>query len=295
MNIILDRPRARPLRSRVRVAPPSELPVPATHRRIHQDSSTAGHRIAECTWLPSDGVAAGSWLLTWFQTEELQAYAQQAALNVVVTFFDDDGVWRPWTIARESLLVPGQYGLFAARDFSGGETIGFMRDGTLGTYAERSVALRDAIQDLRDVDGAHYLYVLPTSRKGRVTLHDGRFSRPGGPRNANDARDSGLAQNSRFMEDGRLIVRGFQDIPRLRPDVSIAQRSRSEILWDYGVGYWSVPLRPMLPVLGRRVSIWFRGDRGSPWSQGFVTRADMNGTHQIQFDDGWVASFHLAH
>lgn len=267
------------------------LPVPTTRWRVYQDSSTAGHRIAECTWLPSDGADAGRWLLQWVRTDELRC----ATLNVIVTFFDDEGTWVPWTIARESLLLPGQYGLFAARDFSVGGTIGFMRDGILGTYDERSDALRDKIGNLRDVDGAHYLYVLPAQQRGSVTLHDGRFGRPGGPRNANDGRGSTLAQNCCFMEDGRLLVRGFRDIPRLRSGATDAQRCRSEILWDYGPDYWSVPLQPMVPSVGRRVSIWFRGDPGSPWGRGYVLRSDMDDTHTVQFDDGWVASFHLAH
>ena len=278
----------RSLRSRSREASSSALPVPATRRRVYQDSTTDGHRIAECTWLPSDGADAGHWLLRWLRTQDLR----DATLNVIVTFFDDCGTWVPWTIACESLLLPGQYGLFAACDFGVGETIGFMRDGILGTYGERSDALRDEISRLREVDGAHYLYVLPTRQQGRVTLHDGRLSRPGGPRNANDARGSTLWQNCRFMEDGRLLVR--TNISRLRPNATVTQLSRAEILWDYGPGYWSVPLRHMVPMIGRRVSIWFRGDPGRPWGSGYVLRADVHDTHVVQFDDGWVASFHLA-
>ena len=236
-----------------------------------------------------DSRSDGQWLLTWLSSDELAA----ATMNVIVTFEDVNGTWQPLTIACESLLVPGQYGLFAARDFSGGETVGVMRDGAIGTYRAGSDALRGEIQRLQANDGAHYLYVLPTSKAHTVTLHDGRFSRPGGPRNANDGRDT-LPQNCRFMEDGQLLVRGFQDVARLRPDASQTRRLRAELLWDYGPDYWSVEWPPLQPPVGRRVAIWFRGDSGQPWGRGRVECADMNGTHRIRFDDGWVESFHLA-
>ena len=155
------------------------------------------------------------------------------------------------------------------------------------------VALRDEIQRLHAGGGAHYLYVLPTSRAHTVTLHDGRFSRPGGPRNANDGRDT-LPQNCRFMEDGQLLVRGFQDIERLRPDASRARRLGSELLWDYGPDYWSVEWPPLQSSIGRRLSIWFRGDPGRPWGEGTVVQLEPNGMHKVHFDDGWIASFHLA-
>jgi len=259
-------------------------------QQLYQDDTTHQYRIAECTWFPSDGVDAGQWLLRWLTDDELQ----DTTLPVIVTFFDAGGVWHAWTIACESLLLPGQYGLYAARDFIGAEVVGIMRDGFLKTYSAQS-ALRRDIEQLRAADGAHYLYLLPTRRQDTVALHDGRLSRPGGPRNANDARGSVLAANCRFMEDGCLVIRDFASISRRRPDVSRTQRSRSEILWDYGEDYWAVPLRPLLPVVGRRVFIQFRGDPGQPWYGGRVARLEMNGLHEVHFDDGWIQSFHLAH
>ena len=280
----------RALRSRTHIAPVLDLPVPVARQQLYQDDTTHQYRIAECTWFPSDGVDAGQWLLRWLTDDELQ----DATLPVIVTFFDAGGVWHAWTIACESLLLPGQYGLYAARDFIGAEVVGIMRDGFLKTYSAQS-ALRRDIEQLRAADGAHYLYLLPTRRQDTVALHDGRLSRPGGPRNANDARGSVLAANCRFMEDGCLVIRDFASISRRRPDVSRTQRSRSEILWDYGEDYWAVPLRPLLPVVGRRVFIQFRGDPGQPWYGGRVARLEMNGLHEVHFDDGWIQSFHLAH
>ena len=193
-----------------------------------------GYRIAECAWSPRDGVAAGRWLRPWFTRQQLL----DSPLTIIVTFFDDGARWHAWTIACESTLLPGQYGLFPARDFDETETLGIMRDGLIGAYTSHSRALQTAIREAQSSGQHRYLFVLPSTHKDQVTLHDGSLSRPGGPRNANDARGfARVAYNSKFMEDGRLVVTSHA-LRGLRADMSALQRMRSEILWDYGQEYW---------------------------------------------------------
>ena len=110
------------------------------------------------------------------------------------------------------------------------------------------------------------------------------------------------------MTDGALRVLDGSNIGRLRPNMTSAQRSRAEILWDYGSDYWNsldstfsfpqfdpsaVVSSSPLAVLGYSVSIWYRGDRGQPWYSGRVVSFEGNGVHSVLFSDGELSTFDL--
>ena len=199
-------------------------------RIIYKSTDTDGIRIAECRWQPSEGSDDGRWLDPWIS--DSQRRATSADTVVIVTFVDVCGKWRPWTIACESACLPGEMGLFAAAPLDGGQLIGYMRDGAhLGVFSERSRQYQEAVLQRIVESKPSYLYTLKATRN-RVSLHDGRTSRPGGPRNANDARGLGVPQNAMFYDNGALHVKPFVTIPRLFPTMRTTQRRRAEILCE---------------------------------------------------------------
>ena len=74
-----------------------------------------------------------------------------------------------------------------------------------------------------------FLYTLRATSRS-ISLYDGRTSRAGGPRNANDARGLGVPQTAILYDNSALHVRPFCSILPLRPDMSPGQRKRAEIL-----------------------------------------------------------------
>lgn len=189
-------------------------------------------RLVECQWSPSDGVAAGAFLSTWFSPAHLAA----AALPITLTVVDCGGAWVPFTIAAESTAVPGCMGLFAARRFEGGELVGTMLDGTLLGRGGPSRAWQAPIVASLAPSSLGYLYTL--RRGGKTELRDGRFSRPGGPSRANDSVNTGLPSNSQLYDNGCFNVMPFRSVEALSAHASWPQRRRSELLWSYGASFW---------------------------------------------------------
>ena len=110
-----------------------------------------------------------------------------------------------------------------------------MRDGThLGQFRSGSAAARAAVAAAGGAT-AHYLY---TYRGG---LYDGRTCRPGGAKNANDARGTGLAANAELLTTGCLNVLPGSELTPLHRGQSRASRRHSELLWDYGAAFWQTP------------------------------------------------------
>ncbi len=83
-------------------------------------------------------------------------------------------------------------------------------------------------------DKSYYYTII---RLGGYTLHDGASCRSAGPRNSNDARGTRCACNSQLLVDGLFMC--IKRIERLRPDMSVTLRQRSEVVWDYGEPFWS--------------------------------------------------------
>ena len=98
------------LRVRNPPAPMSDLPFsPST--ALFSGEAHAGGRLVEQGWQPADGVEFGAFLLPWFTPAALRS----AKLPIILTMEDVRGKWRPVTLTAESLAVPGEIGLFAAR------------------------------------------------------------------------------------------------------------------------------------------------------------------------------------
>jgi len=194
----------------------------------------AGGRLVELGWQPADGVEFGAFLFPWFTPATLLS----ATLPVILTLEDVRGQWRPVTLTAESLAVPGQIGLFAARELRGDELIGSMLDGDVlgeGTAAKRWQAA--LVAQIAPAD-RRYLYTL---RSGKVhTLFDGTSSRLGGPTRANDARGTSCNNNSELWDSGAFCVLPHKTVPALTAGGSLTERRRSEILWDYGPAYWEI-------------------------------------------------------
>ena len=146
--------------------------------------------------------------------------------------------WRPVTLTAESLAVPGEIGLFAARGLYGSEMLGTMLDGDLLGEGTAAKGWQDAIVAKMAPADRLYLYAL---RDGPVhSLFDGSCSRLGGPTRANDARGTGCRNNSELWDSGAFCVLPHDSVPALTAGGSLADRRRSEVLWDYGAGYWAV-------------------------------------------------------
>ena len=194
--------------------------------------------MAEVQWQPGD--EHGGWLDQWVSPQQ----RRQTRVPIIVTYVRLSRGWVPWTIAMESALLPGQWGLFAAFHMAGGEIVGWMRDGLLcGLFeSDDDPALRKERVDR----GGSELYQL--DEYGGVMLRDGRGARRGGPRNANEARGVRQYQNARLLMDGALVVLPFKEIRALRADMSDGERRACEITYAYdgrdkkggGDSYWGV-------------------------------------------------------
>lgn len=191
-------------------------------------------RLVECYWRPADGVAAGGFLGAWFAPAQLAS----ATWPIILTVVDCGGVWTPYTIAAESMAVPGGVGLYAARRFAGGELVGTMLDGTLLGRGGDTKAWQTAIVSELEPHRLGYLYLL--KRGGVVELRDGRHSRPGGPSRANDSANTGLTSNCALYDNGCLNVKPFRCVEALNARASWPQRRRAELLWTYGDAFWKL-------------------------------------------------------
>lgn len=228
---------ARPRRSCTGPAPPSALPACLQPPRLLTGSRFGRDRLAECTWSPADGLEAGAFLAPWLSSSGLAEHAR-LGVSVVLTLVDEGGWWRASTIACLSAAVPGEVGLYAASDMIGGESAGAMLDGQLlaegkASSPEYKAAVKEAVASS---DVHRYAYELRCN--GRRSLYDGRECRAGGPRRANDARNTGRPANCALYRDGWVLVLRNRSVPALRASSSAAQRAGSELLWDYGDAYW---------------------------------------------------------
>ena len=161
--------------------------------------------------------------------------------DIVLTYIDVAGRWKPLHLVRESPWLPGQLGFFLCWTAVAGETVGYMRDGRpIGTYAPGSKALRLAAQDAAEERGGTYLYTLRGRTARQCTLLDGIDCRDGGPKRANDARGLGARNNAVVYEDGggSVLQEPGRAIEAVRADMSAAQLRKAEVLWHYGDEYW---------------------------------------------------------
>jgi hypothetical protein len=222
---------SRELRSAVPV--PSVLPATLPGRTKYSPPVyNGGLLVAECHWYPEDGVEAGAFL-NEYPTLDADARARKIArgsVGAILTLVKIDGVWVRWTVATDARAAPGEWGLYPARQFEGGEIIGWMCDGSyVGRCRIGSVGMRRLI---KDVDDARYLYW----QHGKV--YDGRASRAGGPRTSNDG-TAIYKNNCKLMVDGALRLLPGSKPPSLticRTDSDVRQ---AELLHPYGK-YFSV-------------------------------------------------------
>ena len=80
-----------------------DLP-PCPRRRLYSGKLHGDRHLAECEWAPSDGLDAAAFLSPWLSRSELSA----ASLPIIVTYAKVGAVWRPYTIAAESAVLPGE-------------------------------------------------------------------------------------------------------------------------------------------------------------------------------------------
>ena len=221
------------LRDRNPSAPMGDLPFsPST--RIFSGDDHAGRCLFELGWEPVDGVEFGAFLLPWFTPAALRS----ATLPIILTLEDKRGKWRPVTLTAESLAVPGEIGLFAARGLRGSEMFESMLDGELLGEGTAAKGWQDAIVAKMAPADRLYLYTL---RVGPVHyLFDGSCSRLGGPTRANDALGTGLRNNCELWDTGAFCVLPHHSVPALTAGGSLAERRKSEVLWDYGASYWAL-------------------------------------------------------
>ena len=180
---------------------------------FYQGHAHGGSRLAECIWIAWMHVDRGAFADAWVSSAERARMPSH--LGVIVTYIDVRGEWHPVSVATESATQLGQWGYYCARQFGGGEYIGAMLDAAAPDRPSR------------------YLIKL------RGGVRDGAASRPGGPRCANDPRGSGLPANAKCYDNGWLAVAPFAEIAPLRPDLTLRERRRREVLWDYGDHYWA--------------------------------------------------------
>jgi hypothetical protein len=191
-------------------------------------------RAAECGFV-HEAAELHPVLGKWLRPEELL----HDSLPVIVTYAQVGKRWSPLTIAAESEALrnegwTAQYGLYAARDFSGGECLGAMSDGVrLGPRVSEAA--------LRSLSGEQRRFVCSFGR-GNPTgagVFDCSGCREGGPKRANDPRGLGARANAVMYENGLLCVGAFSSIPGLRAEDPPARRARAEILWHYGAAFWA--------------------------------------------------------
>ena len=108
---------------------PLELPRDCANTKFYSGEAHGELELAEAWWSGEshDGAdgAGGAWLDPWVSLRQWQ----RTRLPIVVTYVRLARGWVPWTIAMESALLPGQWGLWAAFTMQSGEIIGWMRDG----------------------------------------------------------------------------------------------------------------------------------------------------------------------
>ena len=217
---------------------PLELPSDSASIKFYSGETHGGLELAEVWWSgeahASADRASGAWADSWVSSRQ----RRRTRLPIVITYVRLARGWVPWTVAMESALLPGQWGLWAAFTMQSGEIIGWMRDGLVCGWFES-----DDDPDLRaerERRGGNELYEL--DRHGGVELRDGSGARRGGPRCANDARYVRRYQNALLRADGALVVRPFAEIRALRADMTDGERAACEITYSYdgpsGGSYW---------------------------------------------------------
>jgi hypothetical protein len=191
-------------------------------------------RLAECIF-DSRAARFDTVLKQWVLIEE----PHEATLPVIVTFAQVGAHWSPLTVAAESEALrakgwPAQYGLYAARDFTGGECLGAMSDGVrLGPRASKAT-----LSSLSD-EQRRFVCSLGRGNPTGAGVFDCSGCREGGPKRANDPRGLGARANAVMYENGLLCVGAFSSIPGLRAGDPPARRARTEILWHYGAAFWA--------------------------------------------------------
>jgi hypothetical protein len=207
-----------------------ELP-PCTAVTLYSGKEHHHVRLAECMF-DSRAAQLTPALDRWVQ-------AECEIMPIIVTFAQVGPRWTPLTIAAESEALrnegwSAQYGLYAAREFSGGECLGAMSDGARLGPRVSEAALRSLSDEQR-----RYVCRLGRGNPTGAGVFDCSSCREGGPKRANDPRGTGLRANAVMYENGLLCVGAFSTIPGLRAGDQPARRARAEILWHYGAAFWA--------------------------------------------------------
>jgi hypothetical protein len=182
----------------------------------------------------------------------------------------------PWVIVAHSDMLKGlgargQYGVFAAKRFKGGDVIGRYLGEILGSVQEPGMTGRveqmyasGTGSFLMTVDG----YVVDGSkpvqsdqqqleRFGRVLFPGGREEYPGSfVHMINDFKGTHRTANVELDAFGTL--KALRNIPALDLQASPQIRTRSELVYSYGAPYWSAiadvqASRQRVQAAGRRV------------------------------------------
>jgi hypothetical protein len=207
---------------------PSVLPATLPGRtKFSPTCLNGGVLVAECHWYPTDGVEAGAFL-DCYPTLNADARAKkiaQGSVGAILTLARINGVWTRWTVATDAKAVPNEWGLYPARQFEGGEIVGWMCDGAyVGRCRQGTVGMRRMIADAED---ARYLYWQ------HGVVYDGRASRAGGPRTSNDGTVM-YRNNCKLMVDGALRLLPNCKPPSLTICRTDSDLRQAELLHHYG-------------------------------------------------------------
>ena len=225
-----------PMQLRNRAPPPAALDtLPAAPLRREYHGPSHGGRLAELEWSAAEAAHLPEPLIPWFDLMGLGALPKH--LGVIVTYLDHQGEWLPATLATESAVCPGEWGLFAARRLTGSELVGTMCDAAPLGVTRPGSAHAAAMVAAAGGPQARFLLESPAGDR-HVRLYDGAACRPGGPRVANDPRGTGRHANCLLLEPYHLYTRPHVTIEPLRPGLSPSQRRARELLWHYGAAYW---------------------------------------------------------
>lgn len=159
--------------------------------------------------------------------------------------------WQLWVLVRDSVLISGGKGLFAAKSFARDEFVGRYVGEILGKAADARVR-REAERRTLTVDGDAIVNIagffvdgrrpvqsnaVQLDRFGTVVLPQPQWGYPGAYVHiCNDARGTGRPNNCRLTFGGYLEA--TRAVPAYRFDVPHSRNAASELVWSYGGEYW---------------------------------------------------------
>lgn len=244
----------RTLRPRRRQAPFVHLlsNVPGHPEAILFEHVPGSDRLVELVWRRAQGVDAGAFLMgfdgfgPWMTADEIEQ--TPAHLGAILTMVDVAGAWQPHTIAKESLSLPSQWGLFAARPLESGDAVGAMDGATLVGSAIPGSQRARALLAASGAARSEFLFEAGPPRDGSDSrqrrIMDGRSCRQGGPRSGNDAHNLAGVSNNALLSSAPgddvpwLHIAWRRSVPALNANASGPRKRRSEIFYAYGSAYW---------------------------------------------------------